>query len=384
VIAIVCRRRHDGGAMQEIDEKTDRLARLASAHGLGGILVNTQPNFAWLTGGRSNRIDGSRENGNGSLLVSARGERFVVANNIEMPRLREEALAGLDFTPVEYHWTAEHADASTAVRAARAAIGNGCEIGCDGPLPGGTLLDARIAAARAPLLDAELARYRLLGRDVGHAVGDACRALVPGLDENEVARRVRLAVECTGARAVVALVAADDRIARFRHPAPNGARWKQSVMVVICAQRDGLVVALSRIVSAGAPTPALLAQTEASGTVFGRLLDATRPGATGAELFEVAARAYDAVGFAGEEARHHQGGAIGYRSREWVAHPVSREVVHARQAFAWNPSVTGSKVEDTALVMGDEVELITSSPDWPALPICAGARQLAAAHVLPL
>ena len=101
--------------MHEIDEKVDRLARLAASRRLGGILLNTQPNFAWLTGGRSNQVDGSRENGSGCLLVSARGERFVVANNIEMPRLQEEALAGLGFSPREYLWTQEQAEPGTPI-----------------------------------------------------------------------------------------------------------------------------------------------------------------------------------------------------------------------------------------------------------------------------
>jgi Xaa-Pro dipeptidase len=370
--------------MFETDEKADRLARLARAEGVGGILVTTQANFSWLTGGRSNRIDGSRENGNGSLFVSARGDRYVVANNIEMPRLSEEVLQGLGFTPIEYRWTEEHADPSTPIRAARDAIGNGCAIGCDSTLAAGTPIEARIAAARALLTGAEIERYRVLGRDIGRAVGDACRALTPGLDEHEVARRVRLAVECTGARAVVALVAADGRIARFRHPAPLGVSWARSVLVVICAQRDGLVVALSRIVTAGPPDAALVARTEATGAVFGRLLAATRPGTTGAALFAVAARAYGDLGFAGEEDLHHQGGAIGYRAREWVAHPASREVVQSCQAFAWNPSITGSKVEDTALVVGDSVEIITSSPDWPVLALTSHDQPLHAAHILPL
>src|SRR5699024_11265804 len=69
-----------------------------------------------------------------------------------------------------------------------------------------------------------------------------------------------------------------------------------------------------------------------------------------AELFQAAARAYADAGFASEELRHHQGGATGYRSREWIAHPQSRETVQARQAFAWNPTVTGTKVEETMLV----------------------------------
>ena len=76
--------------------------------------------------------------------------------------------------------------------------------------------------------------------------------------------------------------------------------------------------------------------------------------------------AYADAGFSGEADRHHQGGAIGYRSREWIAHPRSREVVTPPQAFAWNPTAPGVKVEDTVIVHADgTAEVITASPDWP-------------------
>ena len=79
------------------------------------------------------------------------------------------------------------------------------------------------------------------------------------------------------------------------------------------------------------------ASTRKAAGVFGRLLEATRPGARAADLYEVAARAYETAGFPREELKHHQGGAIGYRARDWVAHPRSQEVVSERQAFAWHP-----------------------------------------------
>jgi Xaa-Pro dipeptidase len=99
-------------------------------------------------------------------------------------------------------------------------------------------------------------------------------------------------------------------------------------------------------------------------------------------LFDVAVDGYRAAGFAGEEQLHHQGGATGYRAREWVAHPRSQEVVQARQAFAWNPSITGTKIEDTALLVDGRVELITSTPGWPSIEMSVQGRTLLAADVL--
>ncbi|MGH8310987.1 MAG: M24 family metallopeptidase, partial [Steroidobacteraceae bacterium] len=298
--------------MHEIEDKVERLARLAAARGLGGILLNTQPNFAWLTGGRSNQVDGSRENGSGSLLVSARGRRFVVANNIEMPRLKDEALTGLGFDTCEYAWTDEQAHPGTPISTAKQLVCG--EVGCDNALPGGMPIETAIAATRALLTSAEVARYRTLGRDLGRVVGEVCRAVAPGLAETEVAQQVAAAVTQIGARAIVTLVAADDRIGRFRHPVPTSARWQDRVMVVVCAQRHGLVAALSRIVVAGKAPDWLDARTRATASVFARLLEATIPGALGSELFSAAAVAYSDVGYPGEETRHHQGGATGYRS----------------------------------------------------------------------
>lgn len=70
--------------------------------------------------------------------------------------------------------------------------------------------------------------------------------------------------------------------------------------------------------------------------------------------------------------KHHQGGAAGYRTREWVAHPKCVEQVRQRQAFAWNPTVTGAKVEDTIIVTENGTETITASPDLPAISTTVG------------
>ena len=98
----------------EIAEKSARLVRLAETAQLRGVLLTTQPNFSWVTGGLTNRIDGSRESGNGALLFTVDGGRYVVANTIEIPRLASEALVGAGFESIEYGWTDERADPGLA------------------------------------------------------------------------------------------------------------------------------------------------------------------------------------------------------------------------------------------------------------------------------
>ena len=355
----------------EHDEKVARLQGVAEAAGVGGVLLASHHNIAWLTGGRGNRIDASREAGTARLLITRDGGRFVLANAIEMPRLRAEELEGLGYEPVEYPWTADQ-DPAFAVGKAQG-LANGETVGADAMLPGTKPLEGTISRARHQLTDAEIDRYRALGAEAGAALGALCVSLRPGGDERDIARGVADAAASIRARAIVSLVGSDERLRRFRHPVPTATQWKEVVMLALCAERDGLVVSLSRIVAVR-PSADLLERTQATARVFGKLLGATRPGATGAELFAVVSRAYADEGFPGEELKHHQGGAIGYRAREWVAHPASQEAVQDRQAFAWNPTITGTKIEDTALVIDGRVEIITSTPGWPVIELRDGIR----------
>jgi antitoxin VapB len=155
-------------------------------------------------------------------------------------------------------------------------------------------------------------------------------------------------------------------------------------MVVTCARRDGLIASLSRIVCVGPVPDELERRTLSAARVDAQLLAATRPGATGAELYRLASRSYSEEGFEGEERLHHQGGACGYRTRDWVAHPACDERVEANQAFAWNPSITGSKIEETCIAFDDRCEIITASPDWPSIPVTVEGRQYVLPGVLSL
>ncbi|HEV7698802.1 MAG TPA: M24 family metallopeptidase [Pyrinomonadaceae bacterium] len=360
----------------ELDEKTDRLVAIIATSGLGGILINSQPNFAWLTCGGSNGIDHSRDPGAASILVRKDGRRFILANNIELPRLLAEEVSTDLFEPVEFQWQREKAELGL--------VGTLAASICDGTVGLESEFDAKIAKCRYTLTDTEVERYRLLGRDAGAAMDRVANKITPDIAEFEIAEVMRAELAVARIDSVVTLVAADERIGWFRHPVPTAKRLERTVLLVTCARRGGLTASLSRMVSVGVPDDNLQQKTEAAAYVNAKLLNATREGTTGTKLYDVAATAYAERGYAGEIERHHQGGATGYRTRDWVAHSSSDELVQPRQAFAWNPSITGTKVEDTVVVDGDRVEVLTPSPGFPSITDVINGREFTATGILTI
>jgi Xaa-Pro aminopeptidase len=370
---------------QEIEEKTERLVRLCAQEGLGGLLINSQPNFSWLTAGGTNGVDQSREAGVCTLFVRRDGQRFILASKIEMARVTTEEVNGQGYEPVEFPWEQEKGNPGLVPELARSLMNEELPLGSDRSFGGATrIVEGSIAQARYRLTDSEIDRFKALGKDAGQAIGDLAHSLTPGLTESEVARRASDALSAIGTRSVVTLVAADERLSQFRHPVPTDRKWQKVLMIVVCARRRGLIASLTRIVCAGAIPKDLNDRTRASAMVNAKLFAATKPGVSGRELYEVAARAYREQGFPGEEKLHHQGGAAGYRTRDWVAHPECSEEVQDRQAFAWNPSITGSKVEETCIAFADHVEVITVTPGWPAIPIEVEGRTYILPDVLSL
>jgi antitoxin VapB len=67
-----------------------------------------------------------------------------------------------------------------------------------------------------------------------------------------------------------------------------------------------------------------------------------------------------------------------------VAQPLSAQQVCLNQAFAWNPSVTGTKVEETCVAFADGVELITATPDWPQISVKVNGRAYQSPDVLSI
>lgn len=368
----------------EVDRKVERVAAFARDGGFSGVVLATQHDFAWLTAGRTSRVDATRETGSGSLLVTADGRRFALASAIETPRMRDEAVARLGFEVVEYPWTDDRADATLPFRIAARLAGSD-RLATDIVTTAAQNVEGRLSRLRSTLVAEEIPRYRALGSEVGETLGQLMRSLRPGATELDVARTVTSALLGIDAYPNVLLVAGDHRIAKYRHPVPTRTVWRERLLVATCAERDGQIVAASRLIAAGRLDDDFRKRTLATACVFAALLEATVAGATGARLFAAAAKAYADQGYPGEELLHHQGGVIACRSREWVAHPASDVAVEPPQAFAWNPTVTGSKVEETVVLGADDrLDVVTSSPGWPSVEVTVRGQTVAVPVVLEI
>jgi Xaa-Pro aminopeptidase len=370
---------------EEINEKAARLVNMLAANNLGGVLVSSQHNFSWLTAGGTNGVDLSREAGSGALLVRSDGRCFVLASRIEMPRLLNEELAKEEFEPIEFPWEEEKASPEFLPALALTLLRKGSALASDVVLGADAVaIEPAIARCRYQLTGSEIERFRLLSSDAARSIGDLARSLEPGETEREIARHVVDVLAAHDIRAVVNLVAADERIQKYRHPVPTDRRWEKLLMIVVCARRAGMIASFTRLVSSGAISDDLRHRTLASAQVNAKLLAATQPNVSGADLYRLAARTYAEVGFENEEKLHHQGGASGYRTRDWIAHPACTERVQLHQVFAWNPSVTGTKVEETCITFAHGVEVLTTTPDWPQIPVRVAGREYLSPDILSL
>jgi Xaa-Pro dipeptidase len=359
---------------EELNAKHEKLVAWLRENKLSGILIRRNENVAWLTGGAVElRVLTPCETGVASLLVTTEGKRYYFTTENEAPRLHDEEFGSLDFEPVLFPWYAD----DTAATAAKLAGG---PLGSDTPLPG--TMPVNLYPLRASLSEAEISRYRWLGAETAAATVESLHEVEPGLSEYDLEALTAANLLRRGILPSVYLFAVDDRIHKYKHSVARGARLKKFGMLNLCSRKWGLAISITRFVHFGALPSELHARFKSSAQVNAALLDATRPGATSAELFRVAQISYAAEGFPGEEKFHHLGGPTGYGEREWVATPEGKETVVNNQAFAWNPSIRGGKAEDTVILHNGKIEWLTATPDLPVIDATANGKVYPAAGVL--
>jgi Xaa-Pro dipeptidase len=332
--------------------RQERLRQLMDRRGLDAVVLRRPANFAWYTGGADTKVDHVAPEGVADLIVRADSE-LVLTSTIEAPRMRAEQTPGL--AVAVYAW---HEDRLAALRKV---VGR-ARVGSDLALPGTVDVSDEIALLRRRLDADAVQTLRAVGADASAAMAEAAATVEGGMTEHEAAGALAAACRRRGLTATVLLAAADERIAMHRHPVPVGAVIERRAMLVASAERAGIYANLTRIVELDEPDPELERRARACERILARMREeASRAGRTLAEAFADCRRYYAEEGFPDEWRLHHQGGLTGYASREVIATPSTDEVIEPGQAFAWNPSITGAKAEETFVLTENGPELIAGA-----------------------
>jgi len=253
-----------------------------------------------------------------------------------------------------------------------ASLTRGMKLGADSGSPHALDLSHEIASIRSHLTPEEGERYRTLGRFCAQGMRQAIDVVKPGMSEYEIAAALAQSVESKGVQVVVNLIATDERIFSYRHPLPTAKKLRNYAMLVLCGRKWGLICSVTRLVHFDPLPDEVRRKAEAVARIDAEMIAATRPDRTLGDVFSRAQSAYAAAGFPDEWKLHHQGGSAGYAPREVTATPGSTEPILVGQAFAWNPSITGAKSEDTILVGEGSNEIITEMTDWPSIDVKVG------------
>ena len=355
-------------------------------HGYDGVLLSRLDNFAMATGGKRNYIYTVSDLGFYSLFITREGQVYYVGDNIEAPRVLAEEIGPFGCEIRKFLWC-EGCPADLVKKEFHGAL-----VSDDGSL--GQNVHNDLAYVRALLSQDELEKYRRLGPLAADAVTAVAKSVRPGDAEADIA--ARLVAEGAKRRCLVpvALVAADERIASYRHPLPTEApllgsqqaeaRVRRYVMIVGCFLKEGLIVSITRFRRVGdtaATIPDALARICG---VDALAQEASQPGKTMGDAFAALQQAYTTMGFPENEwHNHHQGGTTGYAGRtcravpgdpfpildrrwaKWVKEIASIDVEFGH-AFAWNPSGVGVKSEDTFIMLPDGCkEIVTRTPEFP-------------------
>lgn len=350
----------------EIKEKERWVREFLRSKGLKALLLKRQANFCWMTGGGLNLVGIATEMGATSLLITE-NSKFVISNNIEAPRMiEEEAIESQGFIVKTFPW---YEDQENAIIKELAGDGS---LGSDAPFPNATVLAEDVAKLRYSLTPEEQERYRWLGEKVSLALEKTVMETKKGEKESEVVGRLCNELWKDRIDPITLMSAADDRVSKYRHPIPTEKKIEKYLMVSVNARKWGLIVSLTRFVYFGKLPEELREKYEVNVFIDCTMMAHTRPGIPAREVLQKGIDAYKEKGYPEEWKLHHQGGSIGYTGRDYRVHLKTPDLIQENQGFTWNPSITGTKSEDTILAKSKGPEMITRPIIYPTLSMDVG------------
>ena len=208
---------------------------------LDAIVIGTQGNYSWLSGGGRSNVLITSEGADG-LLVVTKNSNTLIAYNMDGDRNRDEELGNLGFELVKTHWI-EKSREEIATDMLK-----GKKFLADIPLEGAIVDSKQFYELIYPLTDFELERYREVARDSELILLRVIEKIQPGFTEKEIERLIVAEFALQGFVSTVVLIGSGERLIKYRHPIPSDKQVEDTLMFVLCPRKYGLHVPITRTI----------------------------------------------------------------------------------------------------------------------------------------
>lgn len=321
-----------------------------------GVILGRRDNYKWITQDNNNEILTSTEVGVAYLIV-LEDELILAADSSDYLRMKEEQNT-LEAECIQVSWS--KGAASYPREYAR-----GRRMASDTDISGTDNIQGDLTLLRMELNETEIERYREIGRLMANIVEDVITKARVGDKESDVAKQLKMRCIGAGVSPDCVLVGSDERILKYRHPAPTDKKIENSLMVVLGGEKYGLNISMTRMVYFGDIPDEIRKRMHAVQYVFASMQCIMEAGMSFAQYFDKVISLYEEAGYKNEWKEHHQGGPTGYGCREIVISPNSNGRIKNGYVFAWNPTIQGTKCEETTYLKDGKVEIFTDTGNWP-------------------
>ena len=346
----------------EFEIKLERIRMMLKEEQLYGCYIKRQDNFAWLTCGKVNYV-AVGDFGNCGLLVTQE-KLYAITNNIEAPRMREEEkLEEMGFSILEGVWHQTDFEKQEIQR-----ICQKQPVGYDHRGDGADLSSC-IQQLRFSLTEEEVSRYQEGGKLASRLIEETAASLRPGDTELTVVGRAACLAREAGLDVISLFCGSDERIYRYRHAIPTEKVIRERVQMGGNLRYKGLVICCTRYVNFIPVSEELKKQYIDNVRTDCTMIANSIPGESYQTPFLAGKKAYEELGYGQEFEKHHQGGPIGYTARDYRIDFSHHGVIAPNQGFCWNPSITGTKSEDTVIATVNGPLFISSPCLFPAIEL---------------
>lgn len=340
--------------MKRFEDFSTKVAQVRSAlkqSGFDAIEIKSQTNFSYITRGRG-FIGLASVLACGSLLITEK-EVFLISDNIEAERLYNEQLGNNPaVTVMAFPW-----DEPSKRNEVLNRLTDGLKVATEADL------ENALFKLRTVMTPYDIEDFRKLCHDTAVIVEGICMNLKPGISEYELAGELAKQLWSANIEPITLLIAFDERALQYRHPVMTEKTLDNYALVAVCGRRNGLIASVTRDVLIRADD-SMMTKHEKCAQVYAAFLAALSPGSDVGNIYEMGINAYESVGYPLEFKEHHQGGLTGFVPRELRANIGVHHEVRVGEVYAFNPSLQGSKCEDTYLVTEDGIECMSHTGNY--------------------